>query len=73
MSFWVKTDAQSPVRLWVGTATSDQYPAYMWYYNFVLPAQQDWVRLRIAPVSFDVVRFWCPPTGGKLWLDDLRL
>jgi len=81
MSFWVKTDAKVPVRLWVGTATSDQYPAYMWYYNFVLPAQpegakqsfQDWRRVRIAPVSFDVVRFWCPPTDGKLWLDDLRL
>ena len=73
ISFWVKTDAPAPVRLWVGTATKEQYPAYMWYYNFVLPAQQDWLRLRIAPVSFDVVRFWCPPTEGRLWLDELRL
>jgi hypothetical protein len=73
MSFWVKTDAAVPVRLWVGTATNNQYPAYLWYYNFVLPAQQDWVCLRIAPVSGEVIRFWCPPTDGRLWLDDLRL
>ncbi len=73
LSFRVRTDAPEPARLWVGTATSEQYPAYMWYHNFTLPARQDWTRLRIVPVSFEVLRFWCPPTDGRLWLDDVRL
>lgn len=80
ISFWVKTDATAPVRLWVGTATTDQYPGYMWYHNFVLPACQDWTRIRLAPLvnpgmlpRLDVIRFWCQPTDGRLWLDDFQL
>jgi len=79
ISFWVKTDAAAPVRLYVGTAASDQYPAYMWYYNFALPARQDWTRLRIAPVTggnlprLDVIRFWCQSTEGRVWLDEVEV
>lgn len=78
LSFWTKTDAaHEATRLWVGRADSDQYPSYMHYTNFALQPNDNWVRLRTA-VSFGgadplVVRFWCPPTDAKLWLDDVRL
>ena len=78
LSFWVKTSAGGePVRLWVGRADSSQWPAYMWYSNYFVPPNRDWMRLR-TDVSYGgesplVLRFWCPPTDGKLWLDDISL
>ena len=78
LSFWTKTAAgDESIRFWVGKADSGQWPDYMWYQNYILPADRDWARLRI-PVSYDgspplVLRFWCPPTDGKMWLDEIRL
>ena len=79
LSFWVKTESEEPVHLNVGTAQDNQHPAYMWYHNYVLPAQSDWTRIRIAPVLFvgikslDVIRFWCETMKGKLWVDDIKV
>ncbi len=78
LSFWVKTaGGGEPIRFWVGRADSGQWPGYMWYTNYVLPSGRDWMHLR-THVSYDgtpplVLRFWCPPTDGKLWLDDVTL
>ncbi len=78
LSFWARTAVRSgPTRLWVGQADSSQWPGYMWYHNYSLPPGDDWVRLRTG-VSYGgtpplVLRFWCPPTDAKLWLDDVRL
>ena len=78
LSFWTRTAAgEAPIRLWVGRADSGQWPGYMLYTNFMLPPGRDWTRVRTA-VTYNgtpplVVRFWCPPTKGKAWLDDLRL
>jgi hypothetical protein len=81
LSFWVKTGkGDDPVRLWVGRANSSQYPAYMHYGNYFLPPSSDWMRVRThgshrkyaGPPPL-VLRFWCPPTKGKLWLDDVSL
>ncbi|HIE28983.1 TPA: hypothetical protein EYP66_17045 [Candidatus Poribacteria bacterium] len=78
LSFWIKTaGTNDPIRFWVGRADSSQYPGYMWYSNYFLPPNHDWMRLRV-PVSYQsapplVLRFWCPPTDGKLWLDDVKL
>ena len=78
LSFWTKTaDGSEPSRLWVGRADSGQWPAYMLYTNFMLPPGRDWSRVRTA-VSYNgtpplVMRFWCPPTEGKVWLDDISL
>lgn len=78
LTFWTKTaGGGEPIRFWVGAADSAQWPAYMLYHNYVLPADRDWARLRI-PISYRgkpplVLRFWCQPTGGKTWLDDVGL
>lgn len=78
LSFWARTAASGkPTRLWVGAAGSDQWPDYMWYHNYMLPSGREWLRLR-TPVSYSgepplVLRFWCPPTDGKMWLDDVSL
>lgn len=76
LSFWVKTAGREPIRFWVGRADSGQWPTYMRYSNYVLPPGSDWTHLRThasyggrAPL---VLRFWCPPTDGKL-LDDVSL
>jgi hypothetical protein len=76
--FWARTAASgNPTRLWVGAAGSDQWPGYMWYHNYMLPSGCEWLRLR-TPISNSgkpplVLRFWCPPTDGKMWLDDVSL
>ena len=78
LSFRAKTAAgPESIRLWVGRADSGQWPGYMWYTNYMLPPGRDWTRLRTA-VSYGgtpplVLRFWCPPTEGKLWLDGVGL
>jgi hypothetical protein len=76
--FWARTAASgNPTRLWVGAAGSDQWPGYMWYHNYMLPSGREWLRLR-TPISNSgkpplVLRFWCPPADGKMWLDDVSL
>jgi len=79
LSFWVKTgEGSEPVRFWVGRAHSRQ--SYMRYSNYVLPPGCDWMRVRThgshsryaGPPPLKL-RFWCPPTEGKLWLDDVSL
>lgn len=78
LSFWIKTaPGGEPIRFWVGGANSDQWPSYMSYKNYLLPAGRNWMRLR-THVSYDgspplVLRFWCPATSGKMWLDDVIL
>ncbi|MBI4578860.1 MAG: hypothetical protein HY718_04105, partial [Planctomycetes bacterium] len=81
VSFWVKTaGAGDPIRFWVGRANSSQHPDYMYYANYFLPPDHDWMRLR-TPITWGmykgspplVLRFWCPPTDGKVWLDEVRL
>lgn len=77
LSCWVRASGEEPVRCWVGQADSDQYPAYMRYQNYALPAGNAWKHLRVG-IRYKgspplVLRFWCPPTAGKLWLDDVTL
>ncbi|MEE3370534.1 MAG: hypothetical protein VX346_14440 [Planctomycetota bacterium] len=78
LSFWTKAaGVNEPSRLWVGRADSGQWPNYMIYTNFMLPPGREWTRVRTA-VSYHgtpplVMRFWCPPTKGKVWLDAISL
>ncbi len=77
LSFWVKARGTAPLRFWVGQAGSNQYPAYMYYNNFMVEPGTAWKRLRME-VRYKaepplVLRFWTPPSDGTLWLDNVTL
>jgi hypothetical protein len=78
LSFWARTAGPGDfIRFWVGRANGDQYPHYMYYTNWAFPAGQDWVHCRtsVRPEGPSplMLRFWCPPTEGRVWLDDVVL
>ena len=77
LSFLTKSRGKSPCRFWVGQAGSNQYPAYMYYNNFMLEPGGSWKRSRIEVrnrgTSPLVLRFWTPPTDGTVWLGEIRL
>jgi len=77
LSFQTKAVGSEPVLLWIGKANSKQHPGYMYYRNFVVQPDGKWQRLRVG-IRYKkdpplVLRFWVPPTAGKLWLDDITL